>query len=77
MLLPININPKDSIFYVSTLILQHIVENNVSEQNWLDLYSDINKKEKITPRMFVFGLDWLYLINEINIDKKGRIYRCL
>lgn len=75
MLLPDNIHPEDCIYYTGAMILDEIGKNN--GQNFIDLYQKMRKTKKMSCSVFVLSLDWLYLIQAVQVDKDGVIKRCL
>lgn len=75
MLLPDNIHPELSIYYNGSIILSELEKN--PEQKIMELYSSIKKRKKMSFSIFILSLDWLYLIQEAQIDEKGVIQRCL
>lgn len=73
MLLPDNINPNDCIYYNAAFVLQELSFRK--QRKILDLYQEISQKKEMSFHIFLFCLDWLYLINCIQI-KNGEISKC-
>ncbi|WP_036497934.1 ABC-three component system middle component 6 [Mycoplasma yeatsii] len=74
MLLPDNINPKLCIYYNASIILEILEKNEKSDI--VSLYENVNKQNDTPFPVFLLSLDWLYLIDAININEKG-VVLCL
>lgn len=74
MLLPDNIHPKYSIYYNGGLVLEEL--KNDKEIEFLDLYQRLKEKSDISFSLFVFTVDWLYLVDIAYLDKDGVIRKC-
>lgn len=73
MIVDENTNPKRDIYYLGALTIEALEkENSIS---LLDLYQSLNAKESISMHLFIFVLDWLYLINAIE-QENGEIRLC-
>ncbi|WP_434328994.1 ABC-three component system middle component 6 [Mycoplasma capricolum] len=75
MLLPDNIQPKLSVYYNASLILKTLYQK--SNLDMIDLYASIKKIENMPFNLFLLSLDWLYLINKIDINNQGVVLLCL
>ncbi|WP_434343402.1 ABC-three component system middle component 6 [Mycoplasma sp. 06067-C1-B144P-99-0482-3] len=75
MLLPDNIQPKLSVYYNASLILKTLYKK--SSLDMIDLYASIKKIENMPFNLFLLSLDWLYLINKIDINNQGVVLLCL
>lgn len=71
MLLPIEINPKSSIYYNESIILEKL--KNKKEIKMMDLNFLIRKNNDMSISIFLLSLDWLYLIDVIKISDEGII----
>lgn len=74
MLLPNNIIPEYSIYYSGYIVLNEL--NNKNNQMFFELYENIKKQIDMSLSTFILSLDWLYLINMVQIDNEGVIKRC-
>lgn len=74
MLLPDNIHPEQSIYYNGALVLQIIQQCNSMEI--LDLYIMVRHKRDISMPVFVLCLDWLYLLNLVVLNDRGKVTLC-
>lgn len=77
MLLPDNINPDKSIYYVGAKILEALKKEKSNTIDVLELYNRYKqyKNTSISFKYFLFGLDWLYLLGMIK-HEKGNIEKC-
>ena len=75
MLLPDNIKPEYSIYYVGSLILNELYLNG--SKPLLDLFEVLNKDYETTFSLYSLALDWLYLIEAAEIKSTGEVQLCL
>lgn len=75
MLLPDNVHPEQSLYYNGAYVLKTI--KSKSPQDLLELYLSVNKLHEMTLPVFVLCLDWLYLLDVVNIRDDGKIEICL
>lgn len=75
MLLPDNIHPEFSVYYNGALVLEEL--NNQSDVKLIDLFYQVKKRQEISFSLFTLCLDWLYLIEAVQIDEKGIVKKCL
>jgi len=73
MLVNINTNPQRSLYYLGSLVLEILKDNKVIEL--FDLYEIVNEKEEINIQLFIFVLDWLFIIDAIK-QTNGKIELC-
>lgn len=74
MLLPDDIEPKNTLYYNGALILSELKQRN--KQEFFHLYQQLKKKYNISLPLFILCLDWLYLIDAAKINHKGVISLC-
>lgn len=75
MLLPYDIHPKLSIYYNGAVILGEL--NKVPQQEILELFLNVKKVNNISFSLFIYSLDWLYLIEEAEVNEEGVVQRCI
>ena len=75
MLLPDNIRPDLSIYYIGSLILSVLKEN--PSLPLINLFQKLKEKSTISFQSFVLGLDWLYLINAAKVNEQGDVVLCI
>ena len=74
MLLPENIKPENSIYYNGAYVLQALFE--VNRINIFDLFSKVCEKININYSIFILCIDWLYLLNIINLENE-EVFLCI
>lgn len=73
MLLPDNIKPEYSIYYVGSVIIEKLKNKTYS---LLDLFQSINELNDVSFSLYSLALDWLYLIDMAEINDSGEIVLC-
>jgi len=74
MLLPDNIHPENTIYYNGAIVLEVLQKNPSIEM--LELYNLVKKVRNISFPLFILSLDWLYLIDIIDL-KNEKVELCL
>lgn len=74
MLLPDNIHPENSVFYNAAFVLKTLQQSEAIEL--LDLYLRTKQSKEMSMPVFVLCLDWLFLINLVSLNEKGRVELC-
>lgn len=74
MLLPDNIHPEQSIYYNGAFVLEALREQSASDI--LDLYVNTQVHRRMTMPVFVLCLDWLYLLDLVNLNEQGGVELC-
>ncbi len=74
MLLPDNIHPEDSVYFNGAIVLQAIAGKRTHDL--LDLYSNTRAIREMSMPVFVLCLDWLFLLNIINLNDQGKVELC-
>lgn len=75
MLLPDNIHPELSVYYNGYIILKEL--RDLKEIKLIDLFHIINNKKKMSFSLFMLSLNWLYLIDILELDGMGVIKKCI
>ena len=73
MLVDINTNPQRNLYYLGSLVLEILKNYKVIEL--FNLYEMLNKEEEINMQLFIFVLDWLFIIGAIK-QTNGKIELC-
>ncbi|MBQ0004137.1 MAG: hypothetical protein KBT21_11445 [Treponema sp.] len=73
MLLPDNIKPEYSIYYVGSVIIEKLKNKSYS---LLDLFQSLNELNDVSFSLYSLALDWLYLIDMAEINDSGEIVLC-
>jgi hypothetical protein len=75
MLLPDNIHPEDTVYYNGAFVLQAARANPYTDL--LDLYRHTKQLKEMSMPVFILCLDWLFLLNLLTLDDRGRIELCI
>ena len=74
MLLPDDIHPEDTVYFNGAFVLQALQEN--PSQDFIDLYQQVKRSRHMSMPLFVLCLDWLFLLNAITMNNKGKVDLC-
>lgn len=74
MLLPDNIKPEYSVYYIGSVIIEKLENKSYS---LLDLFQSLNEFNDVSFSLYSLALDWLYLIDIAEIKDSGEIALCL
>ena len=75
MLMPENIDPKKSIYYIGAMVLQLIQKSG--DISVFNLYSEVKLQYGISFPVMLLSLDWLYLIGAVTVTKSGEVKLCI
>lgn len=75
MILGKDINPQKKIYYLGAIVIEELKSSQNTENDFIILYQQINKKEKISINLFTLTLDWLFILGLVN-NKNGFIQKC-
>lgn len=72
MIIRNDINPESNIYYLGAIFLSRIKTHSVMNiENFLNLI--VNDFPSISINQILYTLDWLYLLDLINLTKEGNI----
>lgn len=74
MILPVDINPTNSLYFTGGLILEKVESQNSFD--FFDLFNKTKESRNISLQSFILALDWLFLVGSIELDNKGKIIKC-
>jgi hypothetical protein len=77
MLLPNDISPINSIYYTGAMLLESINSSIDNKFEFFELYQEMKKTQQISLPIFIFSIDWLFLLGSIRFDQNGRIEKCI
>ncbi len=74
-----NINPKRNIYYLGAVVVlilySHKYKSNakrdkatIIEADFFEVFQELKQKEEISINLFVLTLDWLFILNIIQMD---------
>jgi hypothetical protein len=74
MLVPDNIHPEQTIYFNGAFVLKTIQEHRVMDM--LDLYIQTTTEREMSMPVFLLCLDWLFLLNLIELSEQGKVELC-
>ena len=74
MLIPDNIHPEQTVYFNGAFVLKAIHKHKV--MSMLDLYMQVTSMRYMTMPVFVFCLDWLFLLNLVSLNDQGKVELC-
>ncbi|MBC6798592.1 MULTISPECIES: ABC-three component system middle component 6 [Acinetobacter] len=77
MILLSNKNPKNSVYYLGSVLLKIMIQNKENNLGINDYYDLVNSIEPISMNRFLLVLDWLYMLGKINSDSKKGLILCI
>ena len=76
MLLPDNnVNPQDSLYYIGSLVIE--ILKNTPSIKIIDLLQKLNETKSLTIETLLLTLDWLYLVNIVEVNEGGDVTLCI
>lgn len=75
MIIGRDITPKRKIYYLGAQVIGVLNNIGSNEVDFFELFHQMNKKEKISIGLFSLTLDWLFVLNVIEM-KGGIIKKC-
>jgi hypothetical protein len=77
MILPRDIKPEYSLYFIGGQLLETIKKQNTKEFDLLDLYqSHTNKNFDCSFNQYLLAIDWLYLLDLVSLNNKGQLEKC-
>ena len=75
MILPIDIKPEKSLYAVGADIINLLNKNTMGVVDLQFLYNELNrtKTDKISFNIYLFSLDWLFMIGLVELDNNANI----
>lgn len=74
MLVPDNIHPEQTIYFNGAFVLKAIQRHQVMDI--FDLYIQTTTERKMSMPVFVLCLDWLFLLNLVVLNDRGKVKLC-
>ena len=77
MILPRNIKPEYSLYFIGAQLLDTIKKQNTKDLDLFDLYQNhISLNHKCSFNQYLLAIDWLYLLDLVSLNKKGQLQKC-
>ena len=74
MLIPDNVQPERTIYFNAAIVLKAIQENRALHA--VDLFLKVKAVREMNISVFVLCLDWLFLLEIITINDRGKVVKC-
>jgi len=69
-------HPERDFYYLGAKAIEILSSCNKKEWDYIDLFSELKKKEKIYFNLYSLVLDWLFILGIIQQGKNGVIEKC-
>lgn len=76
MLLDIDANPKNDVYFIGSLVLETLEVNAPSGMSYMNITDSIRKSRKVSASLVLLALDWLYMLDCIDVLPNGRVVLC-
>ena len=73
MIVDVDTNPQNQIYYIGGLILNILKQQNDVSFSYLDVFENLNNEHKVSISLYTLSLDWLYLLGTIKYNEKGLV----
>jgi hypothetical protein len=75
MIIGTDVNPQNNVYHIGAKIIQVLKSYDYDLIDSFQIYSDLNKNDKVSFNLFSLALDWLYLLEVIE-PIEGQLKRC-
>jgi hypothetical protein len=75
MILDQDIKPEKQAYYLGSSILRALQGRTSGPIEVLDLFEQVNQREKVSYHAFSMAMNWLYLIGAVELSD-GRLTKC-
>ena len=76
MIVSKNTHPERDLYYLGAKTIEVLNASDKEEWDYIDLFSELNQKEKISFNLYSLVLDWLFILSIIQQSKNGGIKKC-
>ncbi len=76
MLVSNDIRPNKSLYFLGAIAINFLITKDGEFDFW-DLYNAMNTEHSISLKLTILTLDWLFLIDAIEMTEKGGLKKCL
>lgn len=73
MILPRDINPSQSLYFIGANILDVLKVEKETKWDFLSTYNQLRSQISVSMPLYSFALDWLFLIGVIESDDQGNL----
>jgi hypothetical protein len=71
-----NTNPERDLYYLGGKLIEVINSFTKNEIDYFDLFTEVNKSNKVSLNLYSLVLDWLFILGVIKKGNKGLIIKC-
>jgi len=68
MIMNQDIKPEKQAYYLGAKIIEILKQQTDFHVNIFEVFTQLNKKEKVSDHAFAMGMNWLYLIGVLTIE---------
>ncbi|MBI6181835.1 ABC-three component system middle component 6 [Serratia proteamaculans] len=72
-MITIDSDPKANPIFLGGVILRFFQDSGESQKDITSLYNYVNGNVQLSFELFLYSLDWLYIIGAIDLDENGDI----
>ena len=76
MIINKNTNPERDLYYLGGKVIEVIDSFTKNEIDYFDLFTELNKSNKLSLNLYSLVLDWLFILGVIKKGNKGLIIKC-
>lgn len=69
MILGKDIHPERKIYYIGSLVLKALKSTPQKKFDFFHIYHKINESQKVSMKLYILTLDWLFLLGVVKTDK--------
>jgi hypothetical protein len=71
-----NTNPERDLYFLGGKVIEVINSFTKNEIDYFDLFTEVNKSNKVSLNLYSLVLDWLFILGVIKKGNKGLIIKC-
>jgi hypothetical protein len=76
MIVSKHIHPERDLYYLGAKTIEILNSSGKDEWDYFDLFSDLNRQQKVSINLFSLVLDWLFILQVVQKSNNGEIKKC-
>ena len=77
MILPVDIKPEYSLYYIGGNLIKEMKYQSKIEFDLMQLYEKFKRENPdCSFNQYLFALDWLYLLDLVKLNEEGHLQKC-
>jgi len=76
MFLDNDISPTNDVYYLGSRVIEVLAVEKTDMIDFFDVYQKLNNLQNISMTLFVFTVDWLFLLGLVKKGNDGYIKKC-